>query len=51
MDIRTCLAQKRPFLFDGAMGTWYAAQPGHSGQRCEMANVAQPWDILAIHRA
>ena len=51
MDIRTCLAQKRPFLFDGAMGTWYAAQPGHSGQRCEMANVAHPWDILDIHRA
>ena len=51
MDIRTHLAQKRPFLFDGAMGTWYAAQPGRTGQRCELANLDHPDEIAAIHRA
>lgn len=51
MDIRTYLAQKRPFLFDGAMGTWYAAQPGYTGQRCELANLDHPDEIAAIHRA
>ncbi len=51
MDIRTYLAQGTPLLFDGAMGTWFAAQPGRAEERCERANLTRPEEILSIHRA
>lgn len=30
-DIRTCLKENAPLLFDGAMGTYFAALPGRAG--------------------
>ncbi len=50
MDIRTYLNQGRPLLFDGAMGTYFAALPGRAGERCEQANLDHPEEIAAIHR-
>ena len=51
MNIREYLAQGKPLLFDGAMGTYYAALPGRAGARCEPASLTHPEDIAAIHRA
>ena len=51
MDIRTYLAQGAPLLFDGAMGTYFASQPGWAEERCERANLTRPEEILQIHRA
>ena len=51
MDIRTYLRQGKPLLFDGAMGTWFAAQPGRAGEPCEKADLEHPEEISAIHRA
>ena len=51
MKIRTYLTQKKPLLFDGAMGTYYAARPGRAGARCELGNLDHPDEILNIHRA
>lgn len=51
MDIRTYLAQGTPLLFDGAMGTYFASQPGRAEERCERANLTRPGEILHIHRA
>jgi homocysteine S-methyltransferase len=51
MDIRSYLKQGRPLLFDGAMGTYFAAQPGRAAERCEQANLDHPEEISAIHRA
>ncbi len=51
MNIREFLAQGRPLLFDGAMGTYYAARPGRAEARCEPANLEAPDEIAAIHRA
>ena len=50
-DIRTYLKEKKPLLFDGAMGTCYAALPGRAGERCELASLTHPEEITAIHRA
>ncbi|MCD7770106.1 MAG: bifunctional homocysteine S-methyltransferase/methylenetetrahydrofolate reductase [Oscillospiraceae bacterium] len=50
MDIRTYLSQGRPLLFDGAMGTYYAALSGRAQERCDLANLAHPDKIAAIHR-
>ena len=47
MNIREHLAQRRPLLFDGAMGTYY----GHPDQRVEQAAIDHPEAIAAIHRA
>ena len=49
--LRAFLRDRGPLLFDGAMGTWYAAQPGRAGERCELANLTHPEEIAAIHRA
>lgn len=49
MDIRTYLKQGKPLLFDGAMGTYFAALPGRAGERCERANLDHPEEIAAIH--
>ena len=51
MRIREDLAGGRPLLFDGAMGTYYAARPGGGAERCEQANLDAPEEIAAIHRA
>ena len=51
MNIRDYLAGGKPLLFDGAMGTWYAVQPGRAEARCETANLRAPQEIAAIHRA
>lgn len=50
-DIRAYLQKGRPLLFDGAMGTCFAALPGRSDQRCELANLTSPGEIAAIHRS
>ena len=49
MDIRTYL-NEQPLLFDGAMGTYYAARNRHGADTCEQANITAPAEILAIHR-
>ena len=46
MNIRELL-QTRPLLFDGAMGTYYKADPG---VECEQANLTDPAGVLAVHR-
>lgn len=51
MDIRTRLKQGEPLLFDGAMGTYYAAMPGRAEEPCERANLAHPEEVAAVHRA
>lgn len=51
MNIRDFLAQGRPLLFDGAMGTFYASRPNRAEARCELANLDAPEEIAAIHRA
>ena len=51
MDIRTYLAQGRPLLFDGAMGTYFASLPGRAEERCERANLLCPEEVESIHRA
>ena len=50
MDIRTYLSQGKPLLFDGAMGTYFAAHPGRAEERCERANLTRPEEILRIHQ-
>lgn len=42
---------EHPLLFDGAMGTLFAALPGRAGERCEEASLTHPGEISAIHRA
>ncbi|MCI8869638.1 MAG: bifunctional homocysteine S-methyltransferase/methylenetetrahydrofolate reductase [Lawsonibacter sp.] len=51
MDIREFLARGEPLLFDGAMGTCFAARPGREGRSCELASLDSPQEILDIHRA
>lgn len=51
MNIREYLAQGKLLLFDGAMGTYYAAQPRRGSAQCEQANLSHPEEIAAIHRA
>ena len=51
MDARDYIKYKGPLLFDGAMGTLYAAQPGCEGKRVESANLDEPERIGAIHKA
>ena len=50
MNIQTYL-QHQILLFDGAMGTYYAARNPRGETRCEMANLTDPAEIRAIHRA
>ncbi len=51
MNVREYLSQGKPLLFDGAMGTLFAARQGRSGARCELANLECPQEISAIHTA
>ena len=51
MKIRDYLAgEGAGLLFDGAMGTWYAAKNGRLAAACETANLRAPQEVLAIHR-
>lgn len=50
MDIRDYL-KDHYLLFDGAMGTYFAAQNRTALQSCELANITSPDKIEAIHRA
>jgi len=49
MDIREELREKRPLLFDGGMGTYFAEK--FPGERCEAACLTRPEEIAAIHAA
>ena len=49
-DIRTAI-QERPLLFDGGMGTYYAARTRSTHRACEWANLTDPEEVTAIHRA
>ena len=51
MDIRAHLAQGKPLLFDGAMGTYYATLPGREDVRCEKAVLLYPEEVKTIHKA
>lgn len=51
MNLREYLRQGEPLLFDGAMGTLYAALPGRSAERCEQACLDHPEEIRSIHEA
>ena len=50
MNVKEYLAQGKPLLFDGGMGTYFSAQPGREDQRCELANLDDAEAILSIHR-
>ena len=50
MDIRTYLAKGKPLVFDGGMGTYFAAMPGRAEIQCERGNLEYPDEISAIHR-
>ena len=43
--------QENTLLFDGGMGTYYAARNRTSHRDCEWANLTAPDEVLAIHRA
>lgn len=49
-DIRTLL-KKGPLLFDGGMSTYYAERNNTAGDACEWANLTNPAEVEAIHRA
>jgi homocysteine S-methyltransferase len=51
MEIREFFKQGKPLLFDGAMGTYFADQPGREEELCEGANLDRPQQVAAIHRA
>ena len=51
MDIKEYLKQGNTLLFDGAMGTYFAARTGKPSDQCERANLSLPKEILAIHQA
>ena len=43
------LQQPKPFLFDGAFGTYYAAL-AQTDAPCELANLTDPDTVIQIHR-
>ena len=50
MDIRSYL-KEQPLLFDGGMSTYYAQRNNTSADACEWANLTNPGEVEAIHRA
>ncbi len=50
MNIRDYIAQKKPVIFDGAMGTYFTDSTGAESGRCELANLITPDIIRGIHR-
>ena len=51
MNVKEYLKQGNTLLFDGAMGTYFAARTGKFSDQCERANLSMPKEILAIHQA
>ena len=49
-DIRDYL-QENTLIFDGGMGTYYAARNRTTHRDCEWANLTAPGEVTAIHRA
>lgn len=49
MDIREYIKQQ-VLVFDGAMGTYYAAKHRVPNDGCEAANLQEPGKVLEIHR-
>ena len=49
-EIRDYL-REHVLLFDGGMGTYYAARNRASHRDCEWANLNEPDEVAAIHRA
>ena len=49
-ELRSFL-KEAPLLFDGGMGTYYAARNRTSHRDCEWANLTAPNEVAAIHRA
>ena len=49
-DIRAYL-EKGPLIFDGGMGTYIAARTQSTHRACEWANLTNPAEVEAIHRA
>ena len=50
MDIRTYL-KEHTLLFDGGMSTYYAERNNTAADACEWANLTNPQEVEAIHRA
>ena len=50
MEIRTYL-KEHTLLFDGGMSTYYAERNNTAGDACEWANLSNPQEVEAIHRA
>ena len=50
-DVKSYLKENGVLLFDGGMGTYYAARNRTSHRDCEWANLTAPGEIEAIHRA
>ena len=50
MDIRTYL-KEHTLLFDGGMSTYYAERNNTTGDACEWANLSNPQEVEAIHKA
>ena len=50
MDIRSYL-KEHTLLFDGGMSTYYAERNNTAGDACEWANLSNPQEVEAIHRA
>ena len=50
MEIRTYL-KEHTLLFDGGMSTYYAERNNTAGDACEWANLTNPEEVEAIHRA
>ena len=50
MDIRSWL-KEHTLLFDGGMSTYYAERNNTAGDACEWANLSNPQEVEAIHRA
>ena len=48
MDIREYL-KSNVLVFDGGMGTYYAAKSKDPIERCEAANIQNPAQIYDIH--
>ena len=50
MDIRSYL-KEHTLLFDGGMSTYYAERNNTAADACEWANLTNPQEVEAIHRA
>ena len=51
IEIKSYMEEQGYLLFDGSMGTYYAARNRTSHRDCEWANLSAPGEVEAIHRA